>query len=197
MSGSDLGQPAPLDIVDVLLGHHQQIKLLFGQLDTATGGHKQELFAELVGLLAVHESVEEMLVHPLAAQELPDGEQVVQPRLVEEQDAKQALAELYDMGVEDPRFDGELFALRDAVAAHAHAEEELEFAQLREVSDPQTLQRMALAAKAAAALAPTRPHPGVPPTAAANLLFGAPLAVFDRVRDALTDAINSSAKENS
>jgi len=124
------------DIVDALLAHHQQIKLLFGQLESAAGEHKQQLFQELVGLLAEHESVEESLVHPLAKAKVPDGDVVVPERLAEEQDAKQALAGLYDLGVEHPDFNRDLLALRDAVAAHAEAEELLEFAFLREVVDP-------------------------------------------------------------
>lgn len=183
------------DVVDLLLSHHQQIKLLFSQLDTAQGDHKQQLFADLVSLLAVHESVEELVVHPLAQDKLPNGDTVVPDRLAEEQDAKQVLARLHEMGVADPAFDAELLELRDAVSAHAKAEEQLEFLRLREVTDPATLRRLAAAARAAAALSPTQPHPEVPPTATANLFLGAPIAVFDRVRDALSDAMSAGAKE--
>jgi hemerythrin superfamily protein len=179
------------DVIDQLMAQHQQIKLLFAQVESARGEHRQQLFADLVGLLAVHESVEETLVHPLARRELSGGEPVVTARLAEEQDAKTALARLYDLGVDDPAFDAELVALRDAVTAHAEAEEELEFIRLREVVEPDRLARMVSAMKAAAAMSPTRPHPGVPPNPAANLLLGAPLAVFDRVRDALREATSS------
>jgi hypothetical protein len=176
------------DILDTLLAHHAQIKLLFAHTEAAIGEHKEQLFQELVALLAIHESVEELLVHPLAEQRLPDGETVVPARLAEEQDAKQALARLYDLGVTDPQFHAELLALRDAVAAHAEAEELLEFGRLRDVVDADQLQRMRSAMTVVAALAPTPPHPDVPSTPLANLLLGAPLAVFDRVRDALRDA---------
>ena len=176
------------DIIDRLLAQHEQIKLLFGQLATATGATKQRLFESLVALLAVHESVEESLVHPLARMKLSDADAVVDGRLAEEQEAKQALAGLYDRGVEDPAFDGELSQLRDAVAAHALAEEQLEFAGLREVMDGDELRRMRSVMNAAEALVPTRPHPGVSSDALANLLLGPPLAVFDRVRDAIREA---------
>ena len=176
------------DILDTLLGHHAQIKLLFAQTEAATGDHKQHLFQELVALLAIHESVEESLVHPLAEKSLPDGESVVPARLAEEQDAKEALTRLYDLGVADPRFNAELLALRDAVAAHAEAEELLEFGQLRDVVDADQLLRIRSAMTVVAALAPTGPHPEVPSTALANLLLGPPPGVFDRVRDALRNA---------
>jgi hypothetical protein len=172
------------DIVDSLLAQHQQIKLLFAQVDTARGEHKEQLFHELVGTLAIHESVEETLVHPMAQDMLSDGEAVVGARLAEELEAKEALARLYDLGVAHPDFPTELAALRDAVAALAEAEEELEFQRLREVVDPAKLQQMTGAMTAAAALSATRPHPGVSSSPAANLLLGPPLAVFDQVRDA-------------
>jgi hypothetical protein len=176
------------DIVDTLLAHHAQIKLLFAQTEAATGDHKEQLFHELVALLAIHESVEESLVHPLAEKTLPDGDSVVPARLAEEQEAKEALARLYDLGVSDPRFNAELLDLRDAVAAHAQAEERLEFGQLRDLVDADQLLRMRSAITVAAALAPTRLHPDAPSTPLANLLLGPPLAVFDRVRDALRTA---------
>ena len=108
--------------------------------------------------------------------------------MAEEQDAKEALTRLYELGVAHPDFNGELVALRDAVSAHAEAEELLEFVHLRAVVDPAQLLRMRSAMAVAAVLAPTRPHPEVPPDPAASLLLGAPQAVFDRARDALRDA---------
>lgn len=173
------------DIVDTLLAHHQQIKLLFAETDLATGEHKQQLFQELVALLAVHESVEEILVHPLAERKLADGESVVPQRLAEEQEAKEALSRLYDLGVEHPEFNRELIALRDAVAAHARAEETLEFAQLRSAVDSDQLRRLRSAMTE------------VPPNAAANLLLGPPLAIFDRAHDMLRDALRDAGQRAS
>jgi hypothetical protein len=167
------------DIIDGLLSQHQQIKLLFGQVASATGDHRQPLFQELVTLLAVHESVEQSIVHPLAG-EAGIGATVVQERLGEEEDAKAALAELYELGPADPRFDDQLTALRDAVAAHAEAEERLEFARLREVVDAAELTRMALAMEVAAAFLATR--------------SGAPSAVFDEVRDAFQAAVRDNSE---
>src|SRR4051794_31193375 len=92
------------DVIDDLLAQHQQIKFLFGQVLSAEGDHKRILFRQLVALLAVHESVEASLVHPVAAQDLPDGAEVVPQRLAEEDEAKQALTELYELGVAHPGF---------------------------------------------------------------------------------------------
>jgi hypothetical protein len=141
----------------------------------------------------VHESVEETLVHPLARLKLDDGDAIIEPRLAEEDDAKAALARLYDLGTDHPEFNGQLVALRDAVTAHAEAEEELEFAELRDVVKDDQLERMRHVMTVAAGLAPTRPHPDIPSNPAANLLVGTPVAVFDRVRDAIRNATAEAA----
>jgi len=180
------------DIIDGLLAQHQQIKLLFAQVATAPGEHKQRLFQELTRLLAVHESVEETILHPLAERELVDADAVVPPRIAEERDAKQALNRLYELGVDSAQFDIELAALRDAVTAHAEAEEELEFGQLRLIVEPERLQRMVATMEAAALLSHSRSDGGGR-GAPADPFVGQPAAVFDRVRDALRDAVQAGA----
>jgi hemerythrin-like domain-containing protein len=175
------------DVVDLLLEQHDEIKSLFSQVETAQGAAKRELFEDLVRLLAVHESAEEEVVHPTARRKLDDGEQVVDERLEEEDEAKHALAELYDMGVDHSEFNGKLSTLAQAVTQHAMREESEEFLRLRQTLEPDQLRRMAGALRAAEATAPTRPHPRAGESAAANILAGPPLAIFDRVRDAVRD----------
>ncbi len=88
------------NVVELLLEQHAQIKTLFTDVATAKGKRKQELFEDLVRLLAVHESAEEEVVHPMARRRIDDGDDIVEARLEEEDDAKQALADLYDLGVD-------------------------------------------------------------------------------------------------
>ncbi|MEV0459204.1 hemerythrin domain-containing protein [Catellatospora methionotrophica] len=178
---------AQQDVIDTLLGQHQQVKMLFAQVESADGEHRQELFTELVATLALHEGAEQLLVHPLAEKALPDGPQVVPARIAEEQDAKQALSALYELGVSAPEFEVQLAALRDAVAAHAEAEEELEFLRLREITDPGELARMANVVGNAQALLAQHSAAGPAPSP----LAGHPDQVFDRVGDLLGQADGS------
>jgi hemerythrin superfamily protein len=173
------------DVVDLLHAQHEQIKALFADVKRAAGSERQESFHKLVRLLAVHETAEEEVVHPVARTRA--GEQVVEARLQEEDEAKQALADLYDLGVDSPGFEQRFGALESSVLAHAEHEERDEFPHLREGTDRQQLVRMAGAVQAAESMAPTRPHPAAGETAMANLLAGPPLAMFDRARDALRD----------
>ena len=175
------------NVVDLLIDQHNQIRRLFIEVATAVGDRKREAFADLVRLLAVHESAEEAVVHPTARRKIKGGDKIVEGLLDEESHAKQALADLYDIGVEHPEFDRKLQYLADAVIEHATSEETQEFGQLRASLTQDELRRMAGALKAAEAVAPTRPHPMAGESAAANLVAGPPLALFDRVRDAVRD----------
>jgi hemerythrin superfamily protein len=182
------------DVVDVLIEQHNEVKRLFGELASAKGERKEDLFEDLVRLLAVHETAEEEVVHPIARNKIPNGDQVVENRLHEEEEAKHALAELRDIGVDSPEFDRKLSAFADAVVQHATREEKEEFRYLRENVSADQRQWMAAAVKAALATAPTRPHPKVGASAVANMLAGPPMAVFDRIQDQVRDWRKSHAK---
>ncbi|GAB2934499.1 hemerythrin domain-containing protein [Micromonospora polyrhachis] len=175
------------DVLDLLTDQHHEIKALFGQLARAQGADKRELFERLVRLLAIHESAEEIVVHPTARRRIAQGEKVVANREHEEDQAKRELAALYDMGVEHPDFDARLASLAEAVIQHATREELEEFSALRQNASPEQLRLMAGAVRAAEAMAPTRPHPHSGESATANLVAGPPMALFDRVRDGVRD----------
>jgi hemerythrin superfamily protein len=175
------------DVIQLLVGQHQEIKELFNQVARASGARKRELFDELVRLLAVHEAAEEEVVHPIARHEVHGAGGVVDARLTEENAAKEALAKLYDLGVGHAEFDTRLDALARSVTEHADREENEEFPPLRATVSPEKLRRMAGAVRLVESTAPTRPHPDAGESATAQLLGGPPLSVFDRARDAVRD----------
>jgi hemerythrin superfamily protein len=175
------------DVVELLMEQHKEIKSLFARLARASGDHKRELFEDLVRLLAVHEAAEEEVVHPTARRNIASGEAIVDKRLQEEDEAKHELAELYDLGVDHPDFDARLAKFAEAVVHHATREETEEFSKLRQTLSDDQLATLAGAVRTAEATAPTRPHPAAGESATANLMLGPPLALFDRVRDAVRD----------
>ena len=67
------------------------------------------------------------------------------------------------------------------------AEERYEFDRLRDQFNPTQLRGFAAAVRAAQAIAPTHPHPGVE-SASKNMLAGPMAAVVDRVRDMIRNA---------
>jgi hypothetical protein len=176
------------DVVDLLLTQHARIEELFVLAAGAEGEAKRDAFDDLVRLLAVHETAEEEVVHPLARSLAgAGGDAMVEDRLEEERQAKEILATLTEGGVDADGFDDALLLLRDAVMMHARHEERYEFPHLRQHVAAERLVRLAGAVRAAEAVAPTRPHPGAE-SATANVVLGPPLAVVDRVRDAVRRA---------
>jgi hemerythrin superfamily protein len=176
------------DVVEVLMQQHGVIHELFDEV-RATGS--EEALSRLVRMLAVHETAEEMIVHPLARTTLPGGPGVVDARLAEEKSAKEVLSRLETLGPADPGFLLLLDELRLAVLTHARAEERYEFVKLREATDASTRARLATVLKAAEAVAPTHPHPNIK-TPAENLVAGPVAAVVDRVRDAMRRATSDA-----
>jgi len=173
------------DVVSFLKRQHQQIKTMFEQVMTTRGEERASVFYALRRMLAVHETAEEEIVHPAARRELPDGEQIVAARLLEENEAKRVLTELEDLDLDSAEFATKFRTLRTAVLAHAESEEREEFDRLATRLDSTRLERMRKAAEFAEKVAPTRPHPGVE-SATANLLVGPFAAMVDRSRDALS-----------
>ncbi|WP_106397272.1 hemerythrin domain-containing protein [Actinocorallia populi] len=175
---------ARTDVIDLLVEQHAQIRHLFMQTLMSEGAERKKFFAQLVHLLAVHETAEEEVIHPAARKALPNGDALIDDRLAEERKAKEILSTLEKMDTSDPNFMSMLDRLRMSVLTHARAEERYEFAQLRDRVGEGQLRAMAAAVKAAEATAPTHPRPGVE-SATKNLLLGPIAAITDRVRDAI------------
>ncbi|MFE9053598.1 hemerythrin domain-containing protein [Streptomyces mutabilis] len=176
------------DVVALLMRQHGDIRNLFDEVEATQGEERRNAFRRLVRLLAVHETAEEEVLHPFARKSFPGGEQVVKERLAEEKAAKETLAALDELDTDDPKFMPQLLKLRKDVQAHARAEERYEFTHIRRSADATDLAAMAKAVKAAEAMAPTRPHPGVE-SGAKNMALGPVAALMDRTKDAVRRAM--------
>lgn len=173
------------DVVDFLRDQHNLIKDLFEEvLHASEDKAREKAFVELRQLLAVHETAEEMVVHPIARNEIDDGDAIVDARLQEEHDAKEQLSKLEDMDISSQEFLDALAAFRNEVIEHAQAEETEEFSKLQRELDDTSLKRLVAAVQAAQAIAPTRPHPGVE-SAKLNFAVGPFASMLDRARDVI------------
>ncbi|MEV7073814.1 hemerythrin domain-containing protein [Streptomyces sp. NPDC091972] len=180
-----------IDVVALLMRQHGDIRNLFDEVERSEGEERRDAFRRLVRLLAVHETAEEEVVHPFVRAAVDGGAQVVDERLAEEKSAKETLASLEDMDTDDPGFMPRLTELRTEVQEHARAEERYEFSHIRRSTDVTNLAAMAKAVKAAEAMAPTHPHPGVE-SATANVTLGPVTALVDRTKDAVRKAMGKS-----
>jgi iron-sulfur cluster repair protein YtfE (RIC family) len=176
-------------VVDLLIHQHQEIRRLFARVEKATGKARREAFDQLRQLLAVHETAEEEVVHPVARRTIGNGERLIDARLKEEREGKEILQKLEKIGTDAEEFKPLFARLRTAVEAHAEHEERLEFPEIMSRCSPEQLKGMAAAVKVAEAVAPTHPHPGTE-SPVKNVAVGSIAAVMDRTRDAIHKTIN-------
>src|SRR5919202_6146558 len=102
------------DVVALLLHQHEEIRRLFAEVRNAGPAGRAEAFDRLRRLLAVHETAEELIVHPDARKLVPHGDLVVDASLAEELAAKQILVELENLDTEAAGFLPKLEELRIA-----------------------------------------------------------------------------------
>ena len=176
------------DVVKFLKAQHNLIKDMFDEVLSASEAKAREkAFVDLRKLLAVHETAEEMVVHPRARHDVANGDEIVDALLKEEHKAKETLSRLESMDISSPKFIAELTKFRDAVIDHAEREENEEFTKLERNLKADDRERMAKAVLAAEAIAPTRPHPGVE-SAKLNFAAGPFASMLDRARDLIKQA---------
>jgi hypothetical protein len=144
------------DVVDVLLTHHALIEEQFRSVAAATRKpQRRSAFKELARLLAVHETIEQELVHPAAAAQIEAGAEVIADRMEEELRATEMLAELFEVvEVSNADFQRLLQGLKESVLTHATHEERYEFPYLRHTAAIQQLQDLAVAVQNAFDAAP-------------------------------------------
>jgi hypothetical protein len=137
--------------------------------------------------MAVHEAVEEEIVHPYVKRRVgtPSG---VGNLLDEEREIKKTLVALDALRPAASGFDALFDQLRSALLGYASKEEKGELAGLREKTGWTERTAMAAAVRMASTLAPTHPHPGLE-SGPRSVLVGTPLAMIDRARDMLRGAM--------
>lgn len=177
--------PTTKHVTDLLHEQHLHIEELFERVLAAPDGARmQETFEELRRYLAVHETAEELVTHPIARAGV-DGSTVVDDRVTEEDMLKGLLAELDDTEVTDPAFAEKIENLHVQVRQHIEFEEREEFPLIRNENDDAMLTQMARAIEAVEQVAPTRPHPTLGSGATSQLMVGPLASVVDRTKDAI------------
>jgi hemerythrin superfamily protein len=161
---------------------HERIRQLFAAAgrDTAPG---RDAFQKLVWLLSVHETAEEIVIHPAASMLGGDALAAARARKDEERKAKATLAELEELGPGSRGFGAKFAAFRDDVLEHAEAEERDILPVLeRRCPTPQLLlmDQMFVGIQL---VAPTHAHRFAPVGAIGNLTVGPLIGAMDRFRD--------------
>jgi iron-sulfur cluster repair protein YtfE (RIC family) len=173
------------DVVEFLTEQHAAIKRLFIEtLDAPDAVTREKSFDALRTMLAVHETAEEMIVHPRVRRKIAGGPEIVDARLAEEHESKVALANIEKLDFGTAEFSKALIHLQADVLRHAEKEEAEEFPRLEDELDADELKKLTAAVVLAERIAPTHPHPGVE-SGAANFVVGPFASLLDRARDLL------------
>ncbi|MEW2376662.1 hemerythrin domain-containing protein [Micromonospora sp. NPDC047812] len=184
------------DVVDVLTADHREVEALFVQLESRQGTpeHRRQLADVVIAELVRHAVAEEMHVYPTARKALPDGDQIAEHEISEHADAERTMKELESVDPSDPRFDELLAHLTSTIRHHVKDEESDLFPRLRAAVAAEEMVELAGKVEAAKKTAPTRPHPAAPDRPPANRLLNPGAGLVDRMRDALSGRITSTAE---
>ena len=183
-----MAQTQKQDAVQFLQDQHDTIRELFSAVARTAGEERRDAFEPLVRLLAVHETAEELVVYP-TIRSTSEGEAIAEARMREEDEAKKQLADLEKLDPASAEFTQLFTTIRTAVESHAEAEEREVFPLLERITDDEQLQRLGGALRAAEGIAPTHPHKTAPESAVGNMLVGPFVAMADRARDVIRDAM--------
>jgi hypothetical protein len=181
--------PNDLNLVDLLLLQHRQQRVILDELHGAAGERGAVSFQHLARMLAMHESVEEIVLYPAVRANLPDGHRLARLATDQEEALKDAVADLQDGDLVRGHHLSTLAsrnglrALEDMVHAHHEFEERQIIAALAHFQDGPQLGGLASAFEMATHLAPTRGHRHAPTGALADVLLGTPVAIVDKLRD--------------
>ncbi len=180
---------------DVLASDHEQVEQLLAKFETApaAAGANDSLLASrkkmaetLVIEVSKHEAIEEMYFWPAVRKLLPDGDELADQAISQEQEGKDVLARLDKLDADNPEFDRLLGEFIKAGREHIAFEESRVWPALREVmTETESLDlgdKLAQGKKTA----PTRPHPHTPPSPGVLKTAGPAAAAADRARDAAT-----------
>jgi hemerythrin superfamily protein len=178
-----------LDAVQVLTRDHREVENLFARYESSTDPDEQTTLAhEIVHELAVHGEIEELLFYPRVRTALGDGNALADEAIHEHVEIKQTLNDLDKMTAADDGFDAKMRELMAEVRHHVEEEESDIFPTYREKVPAEDLEKLGVALARAKKLVPTRPHPAAPTGPLAKAATSPPVALIDRVRDALRAA---------
>jgi hypothetical protein len=184
------------DVFQVLKEDHDEVKAMLAELEegpkASTGATDEQLAFRKRAVDQViieesrHEAAEQQYFWPAVKLVGPDGDRVAEVGLAQEAEADPVLAELDELQPGDGGFEEKLVIFISAARAHIAFEEAHAWPLLRASIGPEEAQALGEQIAQAKKLAPTRPHPHIPPQAGAAKTAGPVAGLADRLRDTLT-----------
>ena len=185
-----------IDGVQLLINDHRTVEDLFQQYEKSTDpGEQTRIVHQVIHELAVHGEIEELLFYPRLRTALPDGNDLAEEAIHEHVEIKETLNALDKMKAGDEGFDARMKDLMAEVRHHVEEEENDIFPKVREAMPAKQLDRLGVSLQGAKAIVPTRPHPSAPTGPVGKLVTSPPVALIDRVRDAVRNWRDEAAQD--
>jgi hemerythrin-like domain-containing protein len=183
------------DAFEVLARDHAEVKQMLSQLEAGSAGYgdagqlteRKKLSEQLVIEESKHEAVEEMYFWPVVREHLPNGDQLADTAIGQEDEGKEVLHKLDKLDAGEPEFEKLLADFIRAGREHIDYEEKVVWPGLRSVLTQQQAEELGAKLEAGKKTAPTRPHPRTPSSPGALKTAGPVAAAVDKARDAMTD----------
>jgi hemerythrin superfamily protein len=176
------------DVIEILIQDHREVEEMFSELESlmqAPGGgddqRRKDLADQVTIELVRHAVAEEVAVYPEVKRKVSEEE--AERAKQEHAEAEKTMKELEKLDSDDPSFTAEIRKLMTEIREHVAEEEGEMFPHMREVFSPDELVEIGKRVEAIKAMAPTRPHPGVPNDPGKRLAVGPVAGLFDRLRD--------------
>ena len=181
---------------DILRADHREVEQMLASLGAGpshTSGATQvrpearkQLTEKLVIESSKHEAAEEEYFWPMVRDRLPDGDQLADHAIAQEIDAKKVLARLEKLSPGQADFEELLSSYIPAAREHIGYEEDVVWPTLQEVLTAAEAEELGKNIAIAKGIAPTRPHPRIPPQPGVLKTAGPAVAAADKVRDELS-----------
>jgi Hemerythrin HHE cation binding domain len=185
--------------IELLRRDHDEIRRLLSKLEAiapdvaSAGAQSQERlrpWSAMVGQVVItgrkHEAVEEQYFWPEVRRRVQDGVRLANQAVSQEVQVKHVLDLLDGLDPTHPEFEPLLRQLIGAGRAHLDFEESKVWPGVRLALSEQELADLGARLEQGKRLAPTRPHPSMPPDSQVQKLAGRIAGAADRIRDALT-----------
>jgi hemerythrin superfamily protein len=175
-----------MNAVDLLARDHREVENLFAQYESATEAERKTQVAhQVVHDLAVHGEIEELRFYPRLREVLEDGDRLADEAIEEHLAIKETLNAIDSMSADEDGFDARMRELMAEVRHHVEEEERELFPRIRQALSEDDLRELGERMDRARSMVPTRPHPNAPTSPAAKAAASPPVALIDRIRDAI------------
>jgi hypothetical protein len=190
------------NVFEVLRKDHDEVKAMLVRLEAGPAvtlgataeqiARRRNLADEVIIEESTHEAVEQQYFWPLVRALGPDGSRVAEEALEQETQGEWVLNELEKLDADDERFEAVLATFISAARAHIAFEEAHAWPLLATALTVEQADELGDKLIRAKKMAPTRPHPSVPPAEGAGgaestkTAPGAMTGIADRFRDAVT-----------